>query len=58
MNKQHSPQSTLREIISTVNLEGIAFITEDEKLVGVITGGDIRRALLEGKNLDSNRYRK
>ena len=31
---------------------GIALIMEDEKLLGIATDGDLRRAILSGKNLD------
>jgi len=36
------------------NARGILFVTENKKLIGVATDGDIRRSLLVGFNLDSN----
>ncbi len=35
------------------NAQGICFVTKDKKLIGVLTDGDIRRSLLDGKTIDS-----
>lgn len=45
-----SKTDTLKEAMGTITAgrSGIAFVTEGEKLVGVISDGDIRRALLSG----------
>jgi perosamine synthetase len=51
-----SDQSIVRDALKTIdsNAQGICFIVDSsKKIVGVITDGDIRRALIEGKNLDS-----
>ena len=46
--------SSIREAMATIekNGLGVAFVTENERLVGVMTDGDIRRALLSNPNLD------
>lgn len=48
-----SKTSTLREAmeIITSGRRGIAFVLEGTKLIGVISDGDIRRALLSGSTL-------
>lgn len=51
-----SNQATIRETLKAIdaNAQGICFVVDTErKLVGVVTDGDIRRALIEGKSLDS-----
>ena len=53
----HSTQSTLLEVMQAINKQAIqiALITDkDNKLVGTVTDGDIRRGLLNGFNLESN----
>ncbi len=47
--------STLRETMECINRAGIkaAFVVDNQKkLLGVVTDGDIRRAILSGKNLE------
>lgn len=47
---------SIKEALSFINNEpaGIAFITDvDSKLIGLITDGDIRRLLIDGRKLDS-----
>lgn len=46
--------STLREAMMVIesNAQGICFVVSKEKLVGVITDGDIRRALLKGMEIE------
>lgn len=36
------------------NGRGVVFVTEDDKLCGVLTDGDIRRLLLDGRNLSEH----
>lgn len=51
-----SDQSSVRDVLKTIdgNAQGICFVVDaSKKLVGVVTDGDIRRALIEGKSLDS-----
>lgn len=51
-----SPESTLRKAMEYINKggKGIALVVDKEqKLIGVVTDGDIRRALLSGMSLDS-----
>lgn len=52
-----SDQSSIRDVLKTIdgNAQGICFIVDSsKKLVGVVTDGDIRRALIGGKTLDSH----
>ena len=35
----------------TYNRRGVAFVCENKKLIGLISDGDIRRAILSGSNL-------
>jgi perosamine synthetase len=51
VNVFNSIEDALKAI--TKNSRGVCFITKDEKLVGVATDGDIRRALLNGATLES-----
>ncbi len=47
---------TLKEALQLIdaNAQGICFVTDDSgKLVGVLSDGDIRRAFLNGKNVNS-----
>ncbi|MFN5182003.1 MAG: aminotransferase class I/II-fold pyridoxal phosphate-dependent enzyme [Bacteroidota bacterium] len=48
--------SSIRKALESIdqNAQGTCFVVNDKKeLVGVITDGDIRRAFISGKNLDS-----
>ena len=47
---------SIRHAMQTVSLNahGICFVTEDRRLVGVVTDGDLRRALLNGSLLESS----
>jgi dTDP-glucose pyrophosphorylase len=52
-----SLESSIREAIDSIdkNQKGIVLLIDKERrLVGTITDGDIRRAMLVGQNLDSN----
>jgi dTDP-glucose pyrophosphorylase len=52
-----SPQATIRDCMTCIdrNGKGIALVVDEEKrLVGTISDGDIRRAILRGTNLDSS----
>jgi len=47
--------ATIKEVMENIEKAGskIAFVTdENKKLIGVVSDGDMRRALLAGKNLD------
>jgi dTDP-glucose pyrophosphorylase/CBS domain-containing protein len=47
---------TIREAIQAIdrNLKGIVLVTDsDRRLIGTVTDGDVRRAVLEGVSLDS-----
>ncbi len=50
--------STIRQVMQTIDKGGLGFAllieNETEKFVGVVTDGDIRRALLQGYGLESN----
>ena len=52
IDKQTSIKSVMK-IIDTSGY-GIAFITQNKKLLGVVTDSDIRRALLKGVTLDTS----
>ena len=47
------PGATLREALETIDRGGnqIAFVVDDGRLVGSLTDGDVRRALLTGRDL-------
>jgi dTDP-glucose pyrophosphorylase len=50
------PASTIQQAIYSLEKSGmqiVMVVSEDNKLVGTLTDGDIRRALLKGCNLDS-----
>lgn len=52
-----SPSATIREAMSCIdqNAKGIALVVDEEhRLMGTITDGDIRRAILEGVDLVSS----
>ncbi|MGD9151488.1 MAG: nucleotidyltransferase family protein, partial [Desulfobacterales bacterium] len=50
-----SPDKSIRQVIAFIDLnqKGIALVVdEDQKLIGTVTDGDIRRAILAGSQLD------
>ena len=50
------PTLTVREAISRLNSTGkkiLLVVDEDERLIGTITDGDIRRAILKGMSMDT-----
>lgn len=49
-----SPRATIREVLETIDQAAmqIALVVEEDRLVGTITDGDLRRAFLRGKSLD------
>ena len=49
------PNATLREAFMVIdaNAQGACFAVEGTRLVGVLSDGDIRRALLRGLKLDA-----
>ncbi len=50
------PDSPIREAIKRIDqgAQGIALVTDDEmRLIGTVTDGDIRRAILAGKDLET-----
>lgn len=48
--------ASIREVIETIDRNSlqIALVVEDNKLIGTVTDGDIRRGLLRGINLNHN----
>lgn len=51
-----APQTSLREVISVINENSQQFalvVDDSDKLLGVVTDGDVRRAILRGSELDS-----
>ena len=46
------PLSKAMEVINR-EASGVCFILDGQRLIGVLTDGDIRRGLLEGKTLAS-----
>ncbi len=56
--RQHliAPETTVRDVLSTLNdlaPNAIAFVVDDEdRLLGSVTDGDIRRGLISGKHLE------
>jgi len=50
-----SKKQTLKEVMKVIDTTGygVAFVTENKKLLGVATDSDIRRALLEGVTLEA-----
>ncbi len=51
-----TPDASIREVMASIdnNSKGIALIIDDEEcLIGTVTDGDIRRAMLMGKDLDA-----
>lgn len=49
--------STIREALEKLNIlakDAILFITEEDKLIGSLTDGDVRRGLLKGFTIDDN----
>jgi len=49
-------EATLRDALNVIDLngQGACFIIDKDTLIGVLSDGDIRRALLEGKLMDSS----
>ncbi|MDR4508769.1 MAG: GDP-mannose 4,6-dehydratase [Candidatus Brocadiaceae bacterium] len=48
------PDQKLSEILKIINIVGVAFVVEEnEKLIGIITDGDIRRAAIKGYSLET-----
>ena len=50
-------KGNIRDVISTIEAGGLRIalvVNKDDKLVGTICDGDIRRGLLRGLNLDSS----
>lgn len=47
-------EGTIKKALTVIdnNAQGICFVVSGQKLVGVITDGDVRRSLLSGYNLD------
>ncbi|KQC34106.1 D-arabinose 5-phosphate isomerase [Nonlabens sp. YIK11] len=52
---QVMPQTSLREVIVNIseNMLGMTVVVEDQKILGIITDGDLRRMLTSGKDIDS-----
>lgn len=50
------PDSTIREALEVIDrgVMQIALVTENDRLLGTITDGDIRRGFLQGKTLDDS----
>lgn len=46
---------TIKDALAVIekNAQGVCFVTEKGHLVGVVTDGDIRRSLIDGKGLDT-----
>lgn len=51
-----SSSNNIAEVMKIIdhNGEGICFILENEKLIGVVTDGDLRRALIKGSKMHTN----
>jgi len=50
-------ESTIRDALVTIDAGAVKFaivVDSDDKLIGTLTDGDIRRAILDGKTLDSS----
>ena len=49
------PQASLREAIAVIDLGAaqIALVTDSDRVIGIITDGDVRRGLLRGESLDA-----
>ncbi|PRP66958.1 KpsF/GutQ family sugar-phosphate isomerase [Nonlabens agnitus] len=49
------PQTSMREVIVNIseNMLGMTVVVEDQKILGIITDGDLRRMLTSGKDIDS-----
>lgn len=49
------PEATLREAIAVIDRGSaqIALVTELDRLIGIVTDGDVRRGLLRGESLDA-----
>lgn len=46
---------TIKDALAVIekNAQGVCFVTEKKQLIGVVTDGDIRRSLINGKGLDT-----
>ena len=51
-----APESTIRQALETIDTGNmqIALVVDDNRLLGTITDGDIRRGFLKGKGLDDS----
>ena len=52
-----SPNATLRDVIATLDKSALQIslvVDEDRRLLGTITDGDVRRALLHGQDLEAS----
>ncbi len=52
-----SPNATLRDVIATLDRSALQIslvVDEDRRLLGTITDGDVRRALLRGQDLEAS----
>jgi perosamine synthetase len=52
VNSSQSIRDAMKAV--TLNAHGLCFVTENQRLVGVATDGDLRRALLNGALLESS----
>ena len=50
-----SPTATIREVVALIDRGAaqIALVTESDRLIGMVTDGDVRRGLLRGESLDA-----
>ena len=48
-------QATIREVVEVIDRGAaqIALVTESDRLIGIVTDGDVRRGLLRGESLDA-----
>ena len=52
---KHTVNSTIKEALQIIDLGAVKFaivVDKDDKLIGTLTDGDIRRAILDGKTLE------
>ena len=52
-----SPNATLRDVIAAMDKSALQIsmvVDEDRRLLGTITDGDVRRALLRGQDLEAS----
>jgi arabinose-5-phosphate isomerase len=52
---QVAPETSMREVIVNIseNMLGMTVVVDNEKVIGIITDGDLRRMLTTGKDIDS-----